>query len=374
LIFVTTYQIIKMTLETNMAQYGYQKGIYQAEGPLILSSGIGFSVPDKYRGKIPDSTEVFFRNSERQERLCATSIITQDQLPNIRFIDVEEAEQLLSGSEVAKILNMHPNILRKGIVDLPEYKLGSRGDRRYDSRDVIYFLNSRSQPVAKELEHPSLTVDDIDRLLVNPMLIVADVAKILNLHPNQIRENNIGLPEYKLGSRGDNRYDPGNVTSLLNHSRVQPIETESIESLLTEEDIPRLIEVPLLTINAVARILNMHPNILRKGIVGLPEYKLGSRGDRRYDSRDVIFLLNNSKDSSTTGSSIDTPLTIYDLERLFKEPLLSITETSQLLSVHPNTIRSWRKDLVPYRIGSGSIKDRRFDPEEVKQLQKKLAA
>jgi len=57
------------------------------------------------------------------------------------------APQLLSISEVAKLLHVHPNTVRnwtnKGM--LRTYRLGSRGDRRFALDDVLEFLNGHEE-------------------------------------------------------------------------------------------------------------------------------------------------------------------------------------------------------------------------------------
>lgn len=55
---------------------------------------------------------------------------------------------------------------------------------------------------------------------------------------------------------------------------------------------------PMLTANEVARLLNVHINTVRRwsnqGL--LPTYRIGCRGDRRFEREDVIkFLLGQSR-------------------------------------------------------------------------------
>ncbi len=51
--------------------------------------------------------------------------------------------------------------------------------------------------------------------------------------------------------------------------------------------------------------------------------------------------------------------------------LLTITEVSELLHVHPNTLRRWSEEgrIVSYRINSRG--DRRFKPDDVQNFLKK---
>jgi len=55
---------------------------------------------------------------------------------------------LLKISEATKLLNVHPNTLRKwdkkGI--LKAIRFGVRGDRRYRKEDILRLVNTRSKP------------------------------------------------------------------------------------------------------------------------------------------------------------------------------------------------------------------------------------
>ncbi|MBP8961083.1 helix-turn-helix domain-containing protein [Patescibacteria group bacterium] len=61
---------------------------------------------------------------------------------------MENNSKLLKISEAAKLLNVHPNTLRKwdkkGILEAVRF--GERGDRRYRKEDIMKLVNSRSKP------------------------------------------------------------------------------------------------------------------------------------------------------------------------------------------------------------------------------------
>ena len=61
---------------------------------------------------------------------------------------MENNSKLLKISEAAKLLNVHPNTLRKwdkkGI--LVAVRFGQRKDRRYRKEDIMKLVNSRSKP------------------------------------------------------------------------------------------------------------------------------------------------------------------------------------------------------------------------------------
>ena len=53
-------------------------------------------------------------------------------------------ENMLTTREVAKLLHVHPNTLRrwadKGIIDT--YRITTRGDRRFRSEDIVRFIST----------------------------------------------------------------------------------------------------------------------------------------------------------------------------------------------------------------------------------------
>jgi excisionase family DNA binding protein len=64
----------------------------------------------------------------------------------------KEIDPMLTASEVARLLNVHINTVRRwsnqGI--LRAYRVGSRGDRRFRQEDVTGFLSSKSRSVQFE--------------------------------------------------------------------------------------------------------------------------------------------------------------------------------------------------------------------------------
>jgi excisionase family DNA binding protein len=57
-------------------------------------------------------------------------------------------EPMLTTSEVAKILNVHINTVRRwsNIGTLKSYRLGSRGDRRFQKQDIEFILKKNTEP------------------------------------------------------------------------------------------------------------------------------------------------------------------------------------------------------------------------------------
>lgn len=59
----------------------------------------------------------------------------------------EELNPMLTTSEVARLLNVHINTVRRwsnqGV--LKTYRIGTRGDRRFERDDVVRFLLEKSE-------------------------------------------------------------------------------------------------------------------------------------------------------------------------------------------------------------------------------------
>ena len=61
--------------------------------------------------------------------------------------DYKEFDPMLTTSDVAHLLNVHINTVRRwsnrGIIKT--YRIGSRGDRRFDREDIASFLEQKSE-------------------------------------------------------------------------------------------------------------------------------------------------------------------------------------------------------------------------------------
>ena len=70
----------------------------------------------------------------------------------------EEIDPMLTTSDVARLLNVHINTVRRwtnqGIVRA--YRVGSRGDRRFRQEDITRFLSQESQTEEIRKVDPSL--------------------------------------------------------------------------------------------------------------------------------------------------------------------------------------------------------------------------
>ncbi len=66
----------------------------------------------------------------------------------------EEIGSMMTTSDVAHLLNVHINTVRRwsnqGI--LKTYRIGSRGDRRFNREDIDYFLSQKSREAKLGLE------------------------------------------------------------------------------------------------------------------------------------------------------------------------------------------------------------------------------
>ena len=68
---------------------------------------------------------------------------------------------------------------------------------------------------------------------LDPMLTTSDVARLLNVHINTVRRwsNEGTLKTYRIGSRGDRRFERQDITSfLLQKSKMVKVSKEKIPS------------------------------------------------------------------------------------------------------------------------------------------------
>lgn len=105
--------------------------------------------------------------------------------------------------EVAKLLHVHPNTLRrwsdKGIIR--SYRFGLSGERRFKFADVLK-LKKGDQSASLESDKPN-----------SNMLTITEVADILHASENTVRHwaDGDSLTCYRIGPRGDRRFDPKDV-------------------------------------------------------------------------------------------------------------------------------------------------------------------
>ena len=65
---------------------------------------------------------------------------------NKTFSNNKELDPMLTTGEVARLLNLHINTVRRwsNLGVLKTYRIGSRGDRRFDREDIENFLEHES--------------------------------------------------------------------------------------------------------------------------------------------------------------------------------------------------------------------------------------
>lgn len=71
----------------------------------------------------------------------------------------EEIDPMLTTSDVARLLNVHMNTVRRwsnqGV--LKAYRIGSRGDRRFRHEDITYFLSEETKMAGRKRRVPAYT-------------------------------------------------------------------------------------------------------------------------------------------------------------------------------------------------------------------------
>ena len=82
------------------------------------------------------------------------------------MLNHEALNPMLTTSEVARLLNVHINTVRRwsnqGV--LKTYRIGSRGDRRFEREDVTNFLLEKSELVESEVRNEATAlVTELER-------------------------------------------------------------------------------------------------------------------------------------------------------------------------------------------------------------------
>ena len=69
----------------------------------------------------------------------------------------KEITSLLTTSDVARLLNIHINTVRRWSNEgkLRAYRIGSRGDRRFQQEDINVFLAQKSKAEQQEIQWES---------------------------------------------------------------------------------------------------------------------------------------------------------------------------------------------------------------------------
>ena len=59
------------------------------------------------------------------------------------MVDTNNKDSMLKANEVAQLLNVHINTVRRWSNQniLKAYRVGPRGDRRFKKEDIVFFLN-----------------------------------------------------------------------------------------------------------------------------------------------------------------------------------------------------------------------------------------
>lgn len=181
--------------------------------------------------------------------------------------------------EVAKLLHVHPNTLRRwSIIGLIEYqRRGSRGDRIYLPEYINRLLEEKVYPVL-DRESSVTLVEAYFNIYKAYMVKIKDAAKLLHVHTNTLRRwSNKGIiRSYRFGLSGERRFKFADVLKLKKGDQSASLESDKPNS-------------NMLTITEVADILHASENTVRHWADGdsLTCYRIGPRGDRKFDPKDV---------------------------------------------------------------------------------------
>ena len=121
-----------------------------------------------------------------------------------------------------------------------------------------------------------------------------------------------------------------------------------------------------LTMSEVSQLLNVHSNTLRRwsnrGIIRA--HRINPRGDRRFRLKDIDRFIYEPQANKTNAKEVKNEMS----------PMLTMSEVSQLLNVHRNTLRRWsnRGIIRAYRISPRG--DRRFKQDDIVRFMYELQA
>ena len=158
----------------------------------------------------------------------ATTEYAVDGIPDI---EVEETNSLLTTSEVASLLHVHINTVRRwgNLGILPSFRIGPRGDRRFRKKDAVTAVlifkqigllkpnKERSGMDGVITEYPAERVTDTEVEETDSLLTTSEVATLLSIHINTVRRwTNLGvLPSFRVGPRGDRRFRKKDMFTFL---------------------------------------------------------------------------------------------------------------------------------------------------------------
>jgi len=124
--------------------------------------------------------------------------------------------------------------------------------------------------------------------------------------------------------------------------------------------------VQTLTMSEASQLLHVHSNTLRRwsnlGIIRA--LRINPRGDRRFRLKDIARFIYEPQANKANAKEVNYVMS----------PMLTMSEVSQLLNVHSNTLRRW-SDLGiirAYRISPRG--DRRFKRDDIVRFMYELHA
>ena len=183
----------------------------------------------------------------------------------------------ISVSELARLLHVHPNTLRRwSIFGLIECRRrGTRRDRIYLPEYINRFLEDKVYPIIERESNVTL-IEAYSNIYAAYMLKIKETARLLRVHTNTLRRwSDKGMiRSYRFGLSGERRFKFADVLKFLVKIGDQ--------SARLELDKPNS---NMLTIAEVADILHASENTVRHWADegSLKCYRIGPRGDRRFD-------------------------------------------------------------------------------------------
>jgi excisionase family DNA binding protein len=246
---------------------------------------------------------------------------------------IDSGGQMLTSSQVARILNVHVNTARRWGDEgkIEAVRSGTRKDRKFPYKGVMRMLEN-SIDVTTTIE---------------PCFTLSQTATIFNCRVGTVRkwEAQGKLESLRLGSRRDRRFSLKAIKEFIeNSNELRPISSSDFETeILGNFLIDKIILIrPLLGIDQVAKLLNVHKNAIRRWDERgyLTSIQLFERGDRRYAPQSIEQFLrkNITSDVNSTFNGEARNFPIASEEYVPIRSVLTTSQTAKLLCCSINTI------------------------------------
>ena len=189
-------------------------------------------------------------------------------------------------------------------------------------------------------------------------LTVSEASQLLNVHSNTLRRwSDQGIIRaLRINPRGDRRFRLKDIAHFIYEPQANKVNAKEVNNEM----------LPMLTMSEASQLLNVHSDTLRRwsnrGIIRA--LRINPRGDRRFKQDDIVRFIYEPQANKVNAKEVNNEIS----------PMLTMSEVSQFLNVHRNTLRRWsdRGIIRAYRINPRG--DRRFKRDDIVRFMYELHA